>query len=177
MAGFHRILGALLIMATITAFTPAIAADPEPRQADTTEAGEIAPATVIEEQVIPPQVIIKSQVTPDYPPAALAARMEGVVVVELVVLKDGTVGEGKVLKCSHPNVGFEEAAIDATKQWRFEAALKEGEPIDYAASFRVNFRVSGGQPYVSWGASGTMNNSQTKRPALSSTARTSGIGK
>lgn len=180
---------ALVGLAAAMAFTPATAKDPkktpeapkapEADEAEVTEpaAGEaaVAPTNVIEEQVIPPQVIIKSQVAPDYPPAALDARMEGVVVVELVVRKDGTVGDGKVLTCNHPAIGFEEAALAATKQWRFEPALKEGLPIEYTSSFRVNFRLAGGQPYISWGASGTTGGSGTRaeRPTLSNSARSS----
>lgn len=108
------------------------------------------------EHVVPPQVIIKSQSPPTYPPAALAARFEGVVVLELTVLKDGTVGDVKVVECTHPAIGFEEAAIEATRKWLFEPAMKEGQPIDHVSKFRMNFRVPGrGQPYVSWGAAGS----------------------
>jgi TonB family protein len=134
--------------------TPPVASADEDEK---TEAAAEQPAEqIVEEVVVPPQVIIRSQKAPDYPPAALAARFEGVVVMELHVRIDGTVGEAKVVDCSHPNIGFEEAAIAATKKWRFEPALKDGEPIAYPATFRVNFRVGvGGQAFVSWGGAGT----------------------
>lgn len=167
------LLFGLAVVCTLPAVRAADSQPAEPAQAGAEQIVE----TVVEE-IIPPQVIIKSQIAPDYPPAALAARFEGVVVLELMVLKDGTVGDTKVVKCSHPNIGFEQAAIEATKKWRFEAALKEGEPIDYASTFRVNFRVAGGgQPYVSWGSASvestdTTNSSIMIRQPASTGGRT-----
>jgi TonB family protein len=151
----------VLLVLAVVCTTPATRAE-DPKPAEPAKADEEQAVETVVEEIVLPQVIIKSQVAPDYPPAALAARFEGVVVLELNVLKDGTVGDSKVVKCSHPNIGFEQAAIEATKKWRFEAALKEGEPIDYASTFRVNFRVAGGgQPFVSWGAAGVDPTSTT----------------
>ena len=153
-----RLATFLLVCLLLAVFAPtATHAAPDPAQETPADAEPPADAetTEIVENVVPPQVIIKSQSAPTYPPAALAARFEGVVVLELKVLKNGEVGDVKIVECTHPNIGFEEAASEATRKWRFEAAMKEGEPIDYSAKFRVNFRVPGrGQPFVSWGAAG-----------------------
>lgn len=105
----------------------------------------------------PPQIIPASQKAPPYPPAALAGRFTGSVKVSVKVLSDGTVGEVKVLECSHRNIGFEEAAVAAVKEWRFEPALGgDGHPIEYTTSYRLNFRNSGRgrgfNPFVSSGA-------------------------
>lgn len=57
------------------------------------------------------------KVEPQYPPIARSARMEGTVVVDAVIRKDGSVSEVKVLKSS--SAMFEQACIDAVQQWRF----------------------------------------------------------
>jgi protein TonB len=57
------------------------------------------------------------KVEPQYPPIARSARMEGTVVVDAVILKDGSVSDVKVLKSS--SAMFEQACIDAVRQWRF----------------------------------------------------------
>jgi protein TonB len=105
--------------------------------------------------VVPPQIILASQKAPEYPPAALAARFTGTVKVMAEVLPDGSVGKVEIVECTHKNVGFEEAAIEAVKKWRFEPALKDGSPTDYMAQFRLNFKSagpgSGFMPFVSSG--------------------------
>jgi periplasmic protein TonB len=57
------------------------------------------------------------KVEPLYPPIARSARMEGTVVVDAIILEDGSVSEVKVLKSSSPM--FEQSCIDAVRQWRF----------------------------------------------------------
>ena len=52
------------------------------------------------------------------------ARTAGVVVVDAVILRDGTIGDIKVLSSSGPL--FEKAAIDALKQWRYAPMAQEG---------------------------------------------------
>jgi TonB family protein len=107
-------------------------------------------------QATPPRVILKSQKAPLYPPAAEAARFEGKVYLELIVMADGSVGNVRVVECTHTKLGFEEASIKAVKQWRFEPAILDGEPVDYTMQFDLNFRSSGPgrgpNAYVSFGA-------------------------
>lgn len=94
--------------------------------------------------VRPPIVIRATQTAPAYPPAALAARFTGTVKVDVKVLDDGKVGEIKVVECTHKKIGFEDAVMEAVKNWRFEPARKEdGEPIDFVTSFVLHFRGDG----------------------------------
>ncbi len=57
------------------------------------------------------------RVEPEYPPLMQAAQREGVVTLDAVIYKDGTVGEVKVL--SAPHQSFADASIAAVQQWRF----------------------------------------------------------
>ena len=117
------------------------------------------------DDLVPPQIILESQGVPVYPPAAFAARFSGAVMVEATVLEDGTVSEVKVLKCTRPKVGFEQAAIDAVKKWRFEPGRKGDEAVEFSLKFRLNFSGEGVKPTVSAGAFTTQMEDAGKKPA------------
>jgi TonB family protein len=98
------------------------------------------------------RLVPESRVTPEYPPAALAARFDGSVTVEAQVRADGTVGDVLVTESSHPGIGFEEAAADAVQRWQFEPARLAGDPVESYQLYRLHFRsgVTGERsPYVS----------------------------
>ena len=63
------------------------------------------------------------------PSEALAASAGGVVMLRLVIDEDGRVGEVCVLGVDPQGYGFEEAAVQAVRQWRFEPALVEGAAV------------------------------------------------
>jgi TonB family protein len=65
-----------------------------------------------------------TKVQPIYPPIMERARMEGTVVLDAVIHRDGTVGEIRVLKSSGP--AFEESATKAVSQWLYAALPYEG---------------------------------------------------
>jgi TonB family protein len=77
------------------------------------------------------------------------------------VLKTGDVGEVKIVDCTHRHVGFEEAAQKAVKKWRFEPATQEGEPVEFSARFRLNFRLVAGEGEVSSGMPGSQGSGGT----------------
>lgn len=128
-----------LLAVVLGVAAPLSAADPEPRP----------PAAV---EVVGPQVILDSQKPPEFPPAARAGRFNGSVMLEATVLKNGKVGQVKVLECTRPKVGFEEASIAAVRQWRFEPGMRNGEPVEFSLKFRLNFSGSGAVPRVSAGS-------------------------
>lgn len=59
--------------------------------------------------------VVIHRVTPPYPRAALAARMNGMVIVECIIDKTGRVRDARVVRSS--STLFEQAAIDAVLQW------------------------------------------------------------
>ena len=84
------------------------------------------------------------QVPPLYPAAARSFRAEGRVTLKLSVLPDGSVGGATVLESSRPGLGFEAAALEAVKRWRYEPA-----PLEAGARkvvVRVHFRQGGERP-------------------------------
>lgn len=74
------------------------------------------------------------KVEPQYPPIARTARLEGSVVVDAVIRRDGTVSDVTVL--SSTSRMFEQACIDAVRQWRFTPGAQ-----DVVLSVTVNFTL------------------------------------
>jgi TonB family protein len=87
--------------------------------------------------VIPPVPIHK--VEPHYSPEALAAKLEGTVVVRAEIWPDGLVHNPQVTKSL--GMGLDEKAIEALQQWRFKPGEKDGKPVKVAASIEINFRL------------------------------------
>jgi TonB family protein len=98
------------------------------------------------EEFVSPQIILGTQDRPIYPPAAFDARYTGSVLVEMTVLKDGTVGKLEVIECTRPKVGFEEAVTKALKRWRFEPGTENGEPVDVVTRLQLRFNRVGVGP-------------------------------
>jgi len=69
-------------------------------------------------------VTLVKRVQPIYPALMQSARMPGTVVLDAVINPDGTIGDVKVL--SSTNGAFAQSAIDAVKQWRYNAIGFQG---------------------------------------------------
>jgi len=79
-------------------------------------------------------------VTPQYPPEAGRARLEGTVVLMAVIGSDGSVRDVRV-ESGLPILA--QAAIDAVKQWRYKPYLVDGEPVEVDSRITINFTLSG----------------------------------
>lgn len=88
--------------------------------------------------VKPPVVL--SQPLPAYTEEARKARAEGIVLIQAIIRKDGTVDSFKVLRGL--GYGLDESAINtiATK-WRFKPGTYNGAPVDVQANIEVSFRL------------------------------------
>jgi TonB family protein len=94
-----------------------------------------APAPQRIGSVLAPANLIK-QVSPIYPPEARAARVQGVVLLQVKIEKQGSVANVQVVS-GHPLLT--QAAIDAVNQWRYQPVLLNGEPIEVITTVTVNF--------------------------------------
>jgi TonB family protein len=77
-------------------------------------------------------------VRPVYPEDAKAARVQGVVILEVLVDGEGAVSEARVLR-SIPML--DQAAHDAVTQWRFTPTLLNGQPVPVMMTVTVNFTL------------------------------------
>ena len=85
--------------------------------------------------VTPPRALHKTD--PDYPVEA-AAGQSGSVVISAIVGADGTVHDPKVIRSL--GQGFDEKALEAVKEWKFEPTTKDGRKIPVTVNIEVNFR-------------------------------------
>jgi TonB family protein len=82
---------------------------------------------------------IVHEVKPSYTTEARAARIQGVVTLEAVVLPTGDVGDVRVSAPLEPSLDNE--AIKAVKQWRFEPGRKDGKPVPVQVSVECTFTL------------------------------------
>jgi protein TonB len=78
-------------------------------------------------------------VDPVYPPIAIAARKEGLVILEAIIGEDGVVREVRSLR---PEPLFEQEAISAVRQWRFSPTLLNGERVPIVMTVTVAFKLT-----------------------------------
>ena len=78
-------------------------------------------------------------VDPVYPPLAPQARISGVVRINVVIGKDGTV-EKLTLASGHPLLV--PAAMEAVKQWVYQPTLLNGQPVEVVTQVEVNFDLN-----------------------------------
>jgi TonB family protein len=78
------------------------------------------------------------QVSPQYPNQARQDRVEGTVVLQAVISKDGSVQ--KLTVVSGPS-SLTKAAMDAVKQWRYRPFALNGEPVEADTQINVNFKL------------------------------------
>jgi TonB family protein len=83
-----------------------------------------------------PEAITK--VPPSYPQAAREANVDGTVLVQVLVGKDGRVVDTRVIK-SIP--GLDEAAATAARQWVFKPAMAGGKPVAVWVAVPVRFTL------------------------------------
>lgn len=84
-----------------------------------------------------PYAIYKPE--PEYSPEAREAKLQGSVVLELVVGTDGKARGIRVVRSL--GMGLDDRAMEAVRQWRFEPAKKDGKPVPVAVDVEVSFRL------------------------------------
>lgn len=84
-----------------------------------------------------PTLISKTE--PEYSEEARKAKVQGTVVLSIVVSAWGQVSNIRVLRSL--GLGLDERAIDAVRQWKFRAATVDGKPAPAQAVVEVNFRL------------------------------------
>src|SRR6202045_4258231 len=81
------------------------------------------------------------KVSPTYPPLARQARIQGTVVLQAQISKDGSIQNLQLIS-GHPMLA--PAAIEAVKQWKYKPYLLNGEPVEVETQVQVNFTLAGG---------------------------------
>jgi TonB family protein len=81
------------------------------------------------------------QERPQYTEAAMAARIEGNVLLEAVVSADGAVGDVTVVKSLDAQYGLDQQAVEALKHWQWKPGTRDGEPSPVAVQVQMTFTL------------------------------------
>ncbi|HUK34126.1 MAG TPA: energy transducer TonB [Vicinamibacterales bacterium] len=87
--------------------------------------------------ITPPRVV--REVKADYTEEARRRGLTGEVVMEIVIRRDGSVGDVQLLKGL--GLGLDERAIAAVRQWQFTPAERQGVPVAVIVEVGVEFRL------------------------------------
>ena len=79
-----------------------------------------------------------TRVPPIYPDEARRNGIQGTVMGQCLVLRDGPVGDVRIVK-SVP--GLDEAAVACLRQWRFKPAMAKGQPVTVWVGVPIQFSL------------------------------------
>ena len=82
------------------------------------------------------------EVRPQYTSDAMRARIQGTVVIEIVLKTDGTVGETRVVRSLDTLHGLDDEALKAAKQWQFSPATRGGQPVPALLTIEMSYTVA-----------------------------------
>lgn len=87
--------------------------------------------------VRPPERVV--YVAPVYPPLALTARVQGMVIIEATIDVRGSVQAARVLRSDSPLLN--EAALSAVREWTYRPTLLNGIPTSVVMTVTVHFQL------------------------------------
>lgn len=87
--------------------------------------------------IIPPEKIFYPE--PTYTEEARQARIQGSVILQIVIDKEGNVRKPTVIK-GLP-LGLDASAIETVKEWRFKPAVQDGEAVSVYFTLILNFSL------------------------------------
>ena len=129
---------------TIRPGTNSVKVDLQPRtpvtpEAAPSESGGVADATARVHLSPGTAEIVSRPVEPNYPLLAKQMKVQGAVVLEALIGRDGNIQDLHIL--SGPAI-LSAAAREAVKQWRFKPYLQSGSAVETEARITVNFTIS-----------------------------------
>ena len=83
--------------------------------------------------------IVIREVRPSYPPEALRLRIQGSVVLSLVVTAEGLPTDIRVVRSLSGDL--DQAAVDAVEQWRFSPGRRGGTPVNVLVTVALDFTI------------------------------------
>lgn len=142
---------------TATTTTTTAVSEPEIRQPVNTQSAPVvqppvqrnSPATAnvvtnsrpAEPEMVPVSALTRTNyVGPEYPRAARRRNLTGSVDVQFTVTTDGRVRAMSILD-SAPGDTFDQAAMDAVEQWRFEPVIENGVAVEKRTAVRLAFNL------------------------------------
>lgn len=78
-------------------------------------------------------------VNPVYPELARRARLEGTVILQAIIDRQGNVKDAEVLR--NLGLGLDEAAVEAVQQWKYSPTYYNGRPVEVILTVTVQFEL------------------------------------
>ncbi len=100
---------------------------PRPNQSRIRQGGNVQAAKLV------------NKVQPSYPPLARQTRISGTVRLHAIIAKDGSIQSLEVIS-GHPLL--QQSALDAVRQWKYQATLLNGEPVEVDTTIDVIFSLN-----------------------------------
>jgi len=93
-----------------------------------------------------------TQTRPNYRGEAMHAGIEGIVSLECLIERDGSVGSVRVRHSLDTAKGLDDEAIRTVRQWRFKPGTKDGIPVRMRVPIEISFWLRGSpyKPEVGW---------------------------
>jgi TonB family protein len=98
-------------------------------------AASISPPVQVASDVM--QRLVKHRLDPEYPAAARSKKLQAVIVLDVVIGRDGSVLD--VHAQNGPEV-FAQAAVEAMRWWRFEPYRVDGQPVNVETTLAMEFK-------------------------------------
>jgi TonB family protein len=131
--------GTLLDSHSIEAPPPGPSPGPEPLRLPAADPEKKAKEAL---EVERPKIL--AQLPPQYPLAARKQKVEGTVIVESIIDRDGSILNARILKNQPMGLGI--SAVEAVCGWRFKPATLKGEPVKVYYVLTVTFKLEKSPP-------------------------------
>jgi TonB family protein len=79
------------------------------------------------------------QPEPEYPDKARKKKIQGTVMVSIVITPEGTVRDAKVM--TGVDKALDQKALEAVSKWRFQPATKDGKPVALRTVVEIGFHL------------------------------------
>ena len=89
--------------------------------------------------VTTPRVL--KEVKPQYTAQAMRAKIQGSVLLECVVLPDGTAGSVRVVRSLDSTFGLDQEAMKAARQWQFAPGTRLGQAVPVVVTIEIAFTL------------------------------------
>jgi TonB family protein len=87
--------------------------------------------------------VLVREVKPNYTGEAMRAKLQGIVEMEAIVMPDGSVDPKsiRITRSLDANLGLDQQAVIAVKQWRFRPGMRRGEPVAMWVDVELTFTL------------------------------------
>ena len=113
----------------------------EPGAAPTLTLGQIKEGDIVALNLVDQLPVATRRVPAVYPPSAQAARIEGTVIVNALISEKGSVAKTEIIQGMKGAVGFDQAAVQAVRRWKFEPATIKGIKVKVWMPISIVFKA------------------------------------